>query len=253
MALSGRVSALPKAGSIGTELGKLGREMLVIPAQVWMLLAELAGTVVLVAWRRIAWPLAVGVAGIARSAYRLAARWVTPARGVAVVALAALAALAASQWVDYRAVSVGGDAYRGGIGAVAPAPVVDHVRAGDAHAWLMLPIALAGLVCLALAVWWRPALARMLAPLGLAAIAVALLVDVPKGLDEGTSGVAYQGAEAHLLGGFWLQIVAAGVLIACGLLLPPYARPERASGAERRRRPEVGTGLLARNAPEARA
>jgi hypothetical protein len=59
MALSGRVSALPKAGSIGTELGKLGREMLVIPAQLWMLLAELAGTVALVAWRRIAWPLYV--------------------------------------------------------------------------------------------------------------------------------------------------------------------------------------------------
>ena len=78
--------------------------MLVIPAQAWMALAELAGALVLTVWRRVAWPL-VATASIVRGAYSLAARHVTPARAVAVVTLAALVTLAASQWLDYRAIA----------------------------------------------------------------------------------------------------------------------------------------------------
>ncbi|MQA74909.1 MAG: hypothetical protein GEU88_11310 [Solirubrobacterales bacterium] len=181
--------------SIGVELGGLLRAALVVPAR------------------------------LVRGAYGLVARHVTPARAVGVVALVALASLAASQWLDYRAISIGTDAYAGGIGVVAPAPEVDRVRAGDAHSWVMLPIALGGLACLALALWRRPALARLLALLGAAVIAIAVLVDAPRGLDEGATAVAYQGAEAHLLQGFWLQIAAGSVLIVCGLLLPAYMRP----------------------------
>ena len=95
----------PKGRSIGVELAKLGREMLVIPAQAWMALAELAGALVLTVWRRVAWPLVATAASIVRGAYRRAARHVTPARAVAVVTLAALVTLAASQWLDYRAIA----------------------------------------------------------------------------------------------------------------------------------------------------
>ena len=53
-------------------------------------------------------------------------------------------------------------------------------------------------------------------------IVIALVVDRPTGLDEGSAAINYEGAEARLLEGFWLQIAAGAVLIACGLLLPRY-------------------------------
>ena len=59
-------------------------------------------------------------------------------------------------------------------------------------------------------------------------IAIALIIDLPKGLDEGAAAIAYDGAEASLLEGFWLQIATGAVLIASGLLLPRYLRPRPA-------------------------
>jgi hypothetical protein len=47
-----------------------------------------------------------------RRLLRLAERKVTPARGLAVVALAATIGLGASQFTDYRAVEVGAASYR---------------------------------------------------------------------------------------------------------------------------------------------
>ena len=80
MGLNGHGFALRRGRSIGVELAKLGREMLVIPAQAWMAVAELAGALVLTVWRRVAWPLVATAASIVRGAYRLAARHVTPWR-----------------------------------------------------------------------------------------------------------------------------------------------------------------------------
>ena len=54
-------------------------------------------------------------------------------------------------------------------------------------------------------------------------------VDAPKGLDEGEAALAYEGASASLLEGFWLQIATGAVLIACGVMLPLYLRPARAT------------------------
>ena len=68
----------------------------------------------------------------------------------------------------------------------------------------------------------------MLVPLGLAVIAISLIVDAPKGLDEGIADLAYEGASASLLEGFWIQLATATVLVACGLLLPRYLRPQSA-------------------------
>jgi hypothetical protein len=217
-----RVSDLIAAAVL--EVGKLVREVLVIPAQLFMAVAEIAGAAVLVVWRRVGWPLALAVWAALRALYRLALRHVTPARAVLAVALVATACLAASQWVDYRGISVGNDAYTGDLRLVAPPPEVERAEAGEAHAWVMVPLALAALAALVFSVAGRPRAARLLVPLGAAVIAIAVIVDVPKGLDEGTAAIAYEGASARLLEGFWLQIASAATLIACGLLLPRYLR-----------------------------
>lgn len=215
------------AGTLLTEVLKLGREMLVIPAQLWIAAAEVVGSVVLASWRRGLRPALVALLAAGRGALRFAERHVTPARAVTAVALVALVALAASQWLDYRAVSVGNDAYTSDIQVVAPAPEIETAIAGDAHGWAMLPIAAIGLGVLAFGLIRRPRAAHLLILVGIAAIAISLIVDAPKGLDEGDAAIAYQGAKASLLEGFWLQIAAGAVLVACGLLLPAYLRPAR--------------------------
>ena len=83
-------------------------------------------------------------------------------------------------------------------------------------------------------------------------IAIALIVDVPKGLDEGAAAVAYEGAEASLLEGFWLQIAAGAVLIACGLLLPRYLRPRPRRRRAAADRPDACGGRAASAAARAR-
>ena len=89
----------------------------------------------------------------------------------------------------------------------------------------MLPLAVGALVALTVALSGRRRAAALLIPIGIAVIAIALIVDVPKGLDEGAASVAYEGASASLLEGFWIQLAAGVVLIGCGLLLPRYLRP----------------------------
>ncbi len=177
-------------------------------------------------------PLWVVLRRLAAAAFRLAERHVTPARAVAAVGLVAAGALAASQWLDYHSVSVGIDAYAGEVGAVAPAPEVESEIAGNAHAWVMVPIAAAALVVVAVALAGRRQVAVLLVPIGVAVIAISLIVDAPKGLDEGAATLTYEGASASLLEGFWVQIAAAVVLIACGFLLPRYLRPASARAIE---------------------
>jgi hypothetical protein len=218
--------------SVITEVLKLGREMLVIPVQLWLAAAEIAGAFVLKVWLRAVRPALAALWRLARAAVRIAERYVTPARAVVAVGLVAIGALAASQWLDYHSVSVGTDAYSGSVGAVAPPPEVESEIAGNAHGWVMLPLAAAALVALVAALTGRRRAAALLVPIGVLVIVIALVVDVPKGLDEGTAAVAYEGASASLLEGFWIQIAAAVVLIASGLLLPRYLRPVTATSAE---------------------
>jgi hypothetical protein len=236
--------------TVVVELVRLVRDMVAIPVHLWLAIAEPAGAVVLAAWRRIIRPLLVAAWRLLAAAVRGAQRWLTPKRAVLIVAVAALVALAASQWVDYRSVSVGNDAYSGGVEAVAPAPAVDVERAGDAHGWLMIPLAVAGLLLVGLAATGRRRAGLGLVLVGAAAIAVSLLIDLPKGLDEGQAALAYEGAKASLLEGFWIQIVAGAALIGIGLLLVAYARPERARAAapreKRRRRPRRLGGVVKR-------
>ncbi|MGH2954548.1 MAG: hypothetical protein ACRDK9_11150 [Solirubrobacterales bacterium] len=221
--------------AVVVELLRIAREMVVIPAQLWLAIAEAVGRVVLAAWD-LARPVLAAAIALAAAALRAGQRELTPVRAVGAVCLGALVALVASQWVDYRGIGVGTEGYAGSAGAVAPPPDVARERAGDAHAWAMLPLAAGGAVVLAVAIGGRWRAARLLVPLGLAVVAVSLLVDAPQGLDEGGAAVAYQGAEARLLEGFWAQLWAGAVIAGCGLLLLPVLRSAAGAAAGRRGR-----------------
>jgi hypothetical protein len=197
----------------------------------------------------------------------------TPERAICLTVAAAAACLAASQFVDYRAVEIGGQGYAGL--PAAQAPRIGAEAAGAAHAYLLLPVAVAA-AALALAallttprrraenrapapvlgpsaVRRRQGLGRVVFVLGVLSLAVVLLVDLPAGLDAGAQASRFSAATAVLLDGFYAEIASAAGLMLGGLLLVAapkaaaryHARPCRirissfaraASGLRRRRR-----------------
>ena len=200
------------------------------------------------------WARATGAAAV-RGATRASAL-VTPRRAIAAVIVAAAACLVASQFLDYRAVEIGQPGYAG-LASVASPPTEDVRSAGEAHSYLLVPL---GLIAVALgvlgAVRDRRRLGLMVAALGLIAIAVILLVDLPDGLDEGAQTSRFAGAEAVLEDGFYAELAAAAGLVLAGLLY--YARPCRirtnSSGraaSARRRRPRRRASSPARVARRA--
>jgi hypothetical protein len=182
----------------------------------------------------------------------------TPQRAICLTILAAAGCLVAAQFVDYRAVEVGQSGYAGL--PAASAPTVAGKTAGQAHAFLLVPVALlAGFLALvALRNDTRRGLGRVIFALGLLSLAVILLVDLPAGLDAGIQASRFSGAKAVLYDGFYAQIAAAVGLMLGGALLvvPPkasaryHARPCRtrtnlfaraASGLRRRRRRQASS------------
>jgi hypothetical protein len=181
------------------------------------------------------------------------ARVLTPERGVALVTLAAATCLVVSQFIDYRGVEVGQPAYAE-VSSIAPAPMVDVEEAGEAHAYLLIPLAAlaAALAVVALATRrWQ--LGRLVALAGLVGVAVVLLIDLPKGLDEGSVAIGYAGAHAALREGFYAELAASAVLVICGLLLSINLRRARRPAARRlraRRRTQTGRAAFpARSGP----
>ena len=79
---------------------------------------------------------------------RVLDRWITPERAVFGVAVAAAACLVVAQYTDYRGVQVGQPGYVG-VSSIAPPPEVDVKTAGEAHSYLLVPVA--GLAALAAA------------------------------------------------------------------------------------------------------
>jgi hypothetical protein len=181
-----------------------------------------------------------GSAAAIRGATRASAV-ITPRRATGAVIAAAGACLVASQFLDYRAVEIGQPGYAG-LASVARPPTVDVRTAGDAHAYLLVPL---GLIVVALGTFAasrdRRRLGLMVAALGLVAIAVILLVDLPNGLDAGAQTSRFAGAKAVLEDGFYAELAAAAAAVVAGLLY--YARPcrirtnssGRAASARRRR------------------
>jgi hypothetical protein len=164
--------------------------------------------------------------------------------------------LVASQFIDYRAVEIGRPGYAS-LPDVARPPTVDAKTAGEAHAYLLVPLgavvaALGGLAMLR----DRRRLGLVAAALGLLALALILAVDRPSGLDAGTQTSRFAGASAVLEDGFYAELAAACGMVLAGLLY--YARPcririslsGRAASARRRRRRRRASsrGRVARSA-----
>jgi hypothetical protein len=193
------------------------------------------------------------------AAVRLATRAsavLTPQRAIGAAIVAAGAALVASQFVDYRAIEIGQPGYAG-LGSAARPPTVDVKTAGDAHAYLFVPLGLAAIALGALGgARDRRRLGIPVAVLGLIAVAAILAIDLPSGLDEGAETSRFAGATAVLEDGFYAELAAAAGLIIAGLLY--YARPCRirinSSGraaSARRRRPRRRASSRARVARRA--
>ena len=165
---------------------------------------------------------------------------------------AAAAMLGASQFANFHGVAVDAPNYAGPVGNVAQAPLTATETAGSAHLWLLLPIAFLALLFVIGAYRGDGRFAAGMVVCGIIGIAVALAIDLPQGLQTGRAGLAFYGAQAELLSGFWVEIAASAVLILCGCLLPVYSRDGVRSrrGRARRRRAshrdvEISPGLQA--------
>lgn len=192
-------------------------------------------------------------AGRTKRAATRASAVLTPERAICLTILASAACLVASQFVDYRAVQIGQPGYAG-LPAATP-PTVAAETAGQAHSYLLVPVALiaAALALLVLRNGRRRGLGRIVFLLGLLSLAVVLLIDLPAGLDASTQASRFSGAKAVLYDGFYAQIAAAAGLMLGGALLVVapraaaryHARPcrtrtnsfARAVSGLRRRRP----------------
>jgi hypothetical protein len=185
-------------------------------------------------------------AASARGATR-ASSVVTPQRAICGMTIAAAACLVVSQFASYRGVEIGQPAYAG-LPAASP-PTVGVKTAGEAHSYVLIPIALIAAIVATMALrTGRRGLGRVLIALGALGIAVILLVDLPAGLDAGAQSSRFAGATAVLDDGFYAELAAAAGLVLGGLLY--YARPCRirinlsgraASARRRRRRPPASS------------
>ncbi len=168
--------------------------------------------------------LTVRLAALSRATARALRRHVTPLPTVAFVGVAAAVGLGVSQFFDYHGVAVDAPAYAGEVGSVAEAPIVGTETAGSAHLWVLIPIAAAAVLLVVATYRGQTRFAGGVALCGLLGLAVALAIDLPQGLDAGRPGLAFSGAQAELLQGFWAEVACSGVLILCGGLLAHYSR-----------------------------
>jgi hypothetical protein len=175
--------------------------------------------------------------GAALIVIEAARRHVTPRSTVAFVGFAAAVGLAVSQFFDYHGVAVDAPNYAGEVGAIAGVPIVDRQTAGSAHLWILLPVAALAAVLIVAAYRGRTRLAGGVAICGLVGLAVAIAIDLPKGLEAGRAGLAFTGTEARLLQGFWAEVACSAVLILCGGLLGHYSRGVSRERRRRRGRP----------------
>ncbi|HEY7150960.1 MAG TPA: hypothetical protein VH391_04715 [Solirubrobacterales bacterium] len=106
-------------------------------------------------------------------------------------------------------------------------PRIDGESLRSAHGGWVLGIAAASLLVTGVAVVRNWRLARLLIFLGAAVVAISLAIDAPEGLREGQAGVVFQGAQAVLLGTFWVQLFSGVTLIVVGPLLAVQLRDQR--------------------------
>jgi len=188
-----------------------------------------------------AW-LADRVRAIAHATASWTERNVTPLSTVAFVGIAAAVGLGISQFFNFHGVAVDAPEYAGEVGSVANVPIVGTKTAGSAHLWVLIPIAVAAVVLIVATYRGETRFAPGVFLCGLLGLAVALAIDLPQGLDAGRAGLAFSGADAVLLQGFWAEVACSATLMLCGVLLGLYSRGVSAE-RKRRWRAEISTGL----------
>jgi hypothetical protein len=186
-------------------------------------------------------PLLASMAGLVE-------RTVTPINTAMAVALGAAIALGGSQFLDYTGTAVGDPLYQGEEANVAPVPLTDVEKLGSAHAYAMLPLALAAIVLIVLTRRGRWRLGLTVGVIGAIGVAVTLLIDRPQALDAGPLADAYAGSEAKLLDGYYAQLVASMALLLFGPLLGTQVRREPGSGGGEPRLDRVRRRRLGRKA-----
>lgn len=103
----------------------------------------------------------------------------------------------------------------------------EGVGVGANHGYALLVIALAsGVMAFGAYRGSRPA-ALALAALGMAALLVVLLVDLPEVNEEGLYGRDYEQAEAQATTGFYLETAGAILLLATGVLTAAFGATRR--------------------------
>jgi hypothetical protein len=187
--------------------------------------------------RRLAWleRRLLRAAAWSRRAATRASAVLTPRRAICLTILASAGFLIAAQFIDYRAVEIGQPSYAG-LPTAAP-PTVEAETAGEAHSYLLIPVALiaALLAFAAIRDDRRRGLGRIVFLLGALSLAIILLVDLPAGLDAGVEASRFSGAKAVLYDGFYAQIASAAGLMLGGALLS-RARKSSLAGTQGGRR-----------------
>ena len=148
----------------------------------------------------------------------------TPLSTVAFVGIAAAVGLGISQFFDYHGVAVDAPNYAVRSAASPTCRSWDTETAGSAHLWVLIPVAVAAVVLIIGAYRGERRLAGAVAICGLLGLGVALAIDLPQGLDAGRQGIAFSGAQAQLLQGFWAEVACSAILMLCGGLLALYSR-----------------------------
>jgi hypothetical protein len=203
-------------------LGRIGSLLLLLLGAVLTAIAAVATGIV---------RLAALIFGLASKAAVALDQILTPARAAVVVSALAAVMLGVSQFVDYRAVEIGGSGY-GQILDLTRAPRTDVETPLGSHSVILLVAAIAALAsCLALAVTGRRIFAVPVVAVGVITLAVGLAIDLPSGLDSEAASAAYADASPVLLSGFWLQMAAGAVLLAGGVIMSLRPSGERARGS----------------------
>lgn len=143
-------------------------------------------------------------------------RVVTTRRGLVVIAFAAGILLIVAQFLDFRAIEVGQPGYAD-VQEITRAPRLEAETPFDNHSVLLVVAGVLAVLAAASSLITRKRVTGLVLVLtGAAALAVALLIDLPAALDTADAELAFAGVDGVLLSGFWLEIGAGAVLLVSG-------------------------------------
>ncbi|MGK2931790.1 MAG: hypothetical protein ACSLFD_03305 [Solirubrobacterales bacterium] len=161
-------------------------------------------------------------------------RVVTTRRALIVIALSAGALLIVSQFLDFRAIEIGQPGYAD-VQEITRAPRLETETPIDNHSLLLFVAGVLAVLAAGASAFTRKRITGLVLVLtGIAALAVAFLIDLPAGLDTADAELAFAGVKGVLLSGFWLEVGAGAVLLVSGLGLVLDAPAPRRRESRRR-------------------